>query len=268
MDRETTMHIEAGGGTIDYQLDGPAGAPVVIFSHSLATHAGMWDPQVAPLRDRYRLLRYDTRGHGASSAPAGPYTLAGLAADARALLDRLGIEKAHWVGLSMGGMIGQEFALAYPHRLLSLSLCDTTGRVPPEAAPAWIERIDTARARGMDPLVEPTIERWFSAEFRTRHLATVDAVRAMIRATPVAGYIGCCQAIMHHDCNARLAAIRAPTLVIVGEDDPGTPVSAAKALQQAISDARLTILPKALHLSNIEAAPAFNAALGAHLDAR
>ena len=153
------MKITANGIGVSYTVDGPAGAPVVTLSHSLATTSAMWEPQVKALTTRYRVLRYDTRGHGGSDAPAGAYTLDQLAEDARQLLAALGIARTHWVGLSMGGMIGQTLALKAPDLFASLVLCDTSSRVPAEARPLWAERITTAETKGMEPLVEATIAK-------------------------------------------------------------------------------------------------------------
>ena len=251
------MKIRANGIQVNYTLDGPAGAPVVTLSHSLATDLSMWDPQLDALRARYRVLRYETRGHGGTEAPAGAYSLTQLADDARALLAALGIAKTHWVGLSMGGMIGQTLALATPEVFSSLVLCDTSSRVPAEARPLWQERIKTAEAQGMEPLVESTIGRWFTPPFIAARKDVVDRVRAMIRATPPRGYAGCCHAISALDLTDRLGAIRLPTLIVVGEDDQGTPVAASKAIQEHVKGSQLEILKSAAHLSNMEQPDAF-----------
>lgn len=255
------MKINANGINIHCTLEGPASAPVVTLSHSLATDLSMWGPQVSALASRYRVLRYDTRGHGGSDAPEGPYTLDQLAEDARALLQALGIAPTHFIGLSMGGFIGQILALKYPQMLQSLVLCDTTSRVPPDARPMWDERIRTARTQGMEPHVEPTIGRWFTPPFRERRPDVVDPVRAMIRATNPRGYIGCCQAIAALDLTDRLQAIRVPTLIVVGEDDPGTPVAASRTIHERIEGSELVILKSASHLSNMEQPEAFNQAV-------
>jgi len=233
------MKITANGIGVSYTVDGPAGAPVVTLSHSLATTSAMWEPQVKALTTRYRVLRYDTRGHGGSDAPAGAYTLDQLAEDARQLLAALGIARTHWVGLSMGGMIGQTLALKAPDLFASLVLCDTSSRVPAEARPLWAERITTAETNGMEPLVEATIGRWFTQPFREARADVVNPVRAMIRATPPRGYVGCCQAISQLDLTDRLSAIRIPTLVVVGEEDQGTPVAASRTIQEQIKGAEL-----------------------------
>jgi 3-oxoadipate enol-lactonase len=255
------MRITANGISMNYVLEGPASAPVVTMSHSLATDLGMWEPTVAALKGAYRVLRYDTRGHGGSDAPRGAYTLGQLADDAAALLRALGIAATHWVGLSMGGMIGQTVALQSPGLFRSLSLCDTSSRVPAEARPLWAERIRTAETQGMEPLVEPTLQRWFTAPFREREKTLMARVGAMIRATPPHGYAGCCHAIAALDLTDKLSAITIPTCVIVGEDDPGTPVAASRAIHERIKGSRLEIIPSAAHIANMEQPDAFNRAL-------
>jgi 3-oxoadipate enol-lactonase len=260
------MKTTVNGISVNYALEGPATGPVVTLSHSLATDLSMWDPQIAALTARYRVLRYDTRGHGGTDAPAGPYSLDQLAEDARALLRALGIGRTHWVGLSMGGMIGQRLALEQPALFESLVLCDTTSRIPAEAKPLWDQRISTAERQGMEPLVEPTLERWFTAPFRERGGAVLERVRAMIRSTDPRGYAGCCHTIAALDLTDRLQAIRLPTLVIVGEEDVGTPVAASRAIQEQIEGSELVILKSASHLSNMEQPVEFERALLAFLD--
>lgn len=258
------MKVTANGIEIHYRLDGPAGAPVVVMSHSLAAHVGMWEDQLPILSD-YRVLRYDTRGHGGTDAPEGEYTLGQLAGDLLGLLDALRVEKAHFVGLSMGGMVGQTAALRDPGRFLTLSLCDTSSRVPPEGRALWSERIAAARSGGMESLVASTIDRWFSAGFQAAAPERVERVREMIRATPVAGYCGCCAAIRDLDVTERLAEIRVPTLLVVGEHDPGTPVAAHEVIRDRVEGARLVVIDDALHFTNVERTDAFNAALGGFL---
>jgi 3-oxoadipate enol-lactonase len=225
----------------------------------------MWDPQIPALTARYRVLRYDTRGHGGTDAPEGPYSLEQLTEDTRTLLQALGIPRTHFIGLSMGGMIGQILGLQYPEILQSLVLSNTTSRVPAEAKPAWEERIRVARTQAMEPHVEPTIGRWFTASFREKHPEVVNPVRAMIRGTSPRGYIGCCQAIARLDLTDRLHAITTPTLIIAGEDDPATPVAASRTIHEKIKGSELVILKSALHLSNMEQPEAFNRAVTAFL---
>lgn len=258
------MKVTANGIEINYAIEGDG--PLVTFSHSLGCHLGMWDEQVQALRGRYRVLRFDTRGHGQTSAPAGAYSLEQMADDLHGLLVGLGIKETHFVGLSMGGMIGQVAALKYPAMLQSLVLCDTTSRYPAAAAPIWEERIRTVEAKGMDPLVQPTLERWFTAPFRARRKDVMERVGAMIRNTPAVGYIGCCHAVPKIDVTHRLGEVRCPALVIVGEEDPGTPVEMARQIHAALPSAELAILRSASHLSNVEQPAEFTRVLAGFLD--
>jgi 3-oxoadipate enol-lactonase len=255
------MKTTVNGIAVNYTLEGPANAPVVTMSHSLATDNSMWDPTVPALTGRFRVLRYETRGHGKTDAPKSAYTLDQLADDALALLRALGVSKTHWVGLSMGGMIGQTIGIKAPDVLASLSLCDTSSRIPADAKPLWQERIKTAETQGMEPLVEPTLARWFTEPFRKSRKDVIDKVATMIRTTPPAGYAGCCHAISALDLTDRIGAIKVPTVVIVGEDDPGTPVAASKVINERIAGSKLEILESAAHLSNMEQPEAFNRAL-------
>jgi 3-oxoadipate enol-lactonase len=257
------MKVKSNGIELNCTVQGSG--PWVAMSHSLACDLHMWDEQVAMLAKDYTVLRFDTRGHGKSDAPALEYTLEMLTEDAKGLLDALGIKSCHWVGLSMGGMIGQAFALRYPRVFKTLVLADTTSRYPPEAQSLWDGRIATAREKGMEALVEGTLSRWFTAGFRSTRGEVCDRVEAMIRATPVAGYAGCCHAIPKINFTSRLKEISCPTLVIVGEQDAGTPVEMAREIHAAIPRSELVIIPSASHLSNIEQPKDFNRAIGAFL---
>jgi 3-oxoadipate enol-lactonase len=254
------MKISANGIDINYSIEGEG--PWVTLSHSLACDLRMWDEEAKRLSKRYKVLRYDTRGHGNTSAPAGAYTLDLLADDLQALLAALGVQSTHFVGLSMGGMIGQTYALKYPGNFRSLALCDTTSRYPAEAAGLWVDRIKTVETQGMEPLVAPTLARWFTEPFRNTRPDVVDRVANMIRSTPAPGYVGCCHAIPKINLTARLREIRCPSLVIVGRDDAGTPVAMAEEIHQAMPGSKLVIIPDAAHLSNLEQPDAFNQALG------
>jgi 3-oxoadipate enol-lactonase len=258
------MKIKANGIEINYVVEGEG--PMVTFGHALGTNLALWDEQARALMGRYRVLRFDTRGHGQTSAPAGAYTLEQLADDVKGLLDGLGIKETAYVGLSMGGMIGQVFALKYPAMVRSLVLCDTTSRYPADAAPVWQERIRTVEAKGMDAIVEAMLERWFTAPFRKRRPDMMDRVRALLRATNPQGYIGCCHALPKINVTGRLKELRCPALVIVGEDDPGTPVEMARDIHAALPSAELAILRSASHLSNLEQPAEFNAVLLRFLD--
>ena len=262
------MKTRANGIEMNYEIHGKEGAPWLVLSHSLACSVRMWDPQIAVLKGRYRILAYDTRGHGASDAPKGAYTLELLADDLHFLLQELNIPKAHYCGLSMGGMIGQTFALKYPGVFRTLTLADTTSRYPAEAAPVWADRIRTVEAQGMAPLAQPTLERWFTEPFRKSRPEVVEGIRKLILATPAAGYAGCCHAIPKINLTARLKEIKCPILVIVGADDPGTPVSMAKEIHDNAPGSKLVVLPQAAHLANLEQPAGFTRAMEDFLAAR
>ena len=258
------MKIKVNGINVNYEIAGDG--PWVTLSHSLACNLAMWDEQMPALTARYKVLRYDTRGHGGTDAPDGPYTLEQMADDAHALLAALGIARTHWVGLSMGGMIGQTFALKYPGVFASMVLADTTSRYPPAAAPVWAERVKTAKEKGMDALVDGTLARWFTEPFRRSQPATMERVGGYIRSTPTSGYVGSCQAIPQIDVTDRLKDIECPTLIIVGEQDAGTPVELARDIHAAMPGSELVVIPSASHLSNVEQPQAFNTALLGFLD--
>ena len=251
--------IGANGIAHNYRLEGPDDGPVVMLSNSLMSDLAMWDAQVPALARRYRVLRYDTRGHGATGATPPPYSIELLVDDARALLEALGIERVHFVGLSLGGMIGQLLAVRYPALLRSLVLCDTSSHMPPESL--WEDRIRTAEDEGVEALMPATIERWFTAPFRERGAADIEPIRRMIRKTGLPGYVGCCRAIQAMDQTAMLSAITTPTLIIVGADDPSTPVAASETIHRAVAGSELVVLDDAAHLANIEQAEAFNRAV-------
>jgi 3-oxoadipate enol-lactonase len=253
------MKIRTNDIDTHYTIHGEG--PWLVFSHSLACDTRMWAPQIAAFSKHYKVLCYDTRGHGASSAPVGPYTLEQLADDTKALFEALGIEDCHWVGLSMGGMIGQTFALKYPGIFETLILADTTSRYPAEALPPWQTRIELATEAGMEPIVPAMLERWFTEPFRMSGAPIVNDIAEAIRSTPVAGFIGCCHAIPQINLTQRLHEIECPTLVIVGEHDPGTPPQMAREIHEHMPGSELTILPRAAHLSNAEQPEAFNAAV-------
>jgi 3-oxoadipate enol-lactonase len=255
------MKVKTNGIQINYELSGQQGAPAVVLSHSLGSSLEMWNPQIAALEPHYRVLRYDTRGHGGSEAPEQSYSLDQLGEDAGSLLDVLGIDAVHFVGLSMGGMIGQYLGLNHGNRLRSLVLCDTAALIPSEAQPVWQERIDTARKNGLAALVESTLQRWFTPPYLDQNPPQVQLIRKLFLSTPLAGYIGCSEAIRNLDYLERLTEIKIPTQIIVGRDDPGTPVAAAQAMHKRITDSKLVVLDSAAHLSNVEQPEAFNQSL-------
>lgn len=256
--------IDANGIALRYDVQGSG--PWVILAHALATDLTLWDDQVAALADRHTVLRFDTRGHGGSAAPAQDYDFPMLTADVLGLMDALGVERASFVGISLGGMIGQHLALAAPRRLRKLVLASTTHAYAAEAAALFEERARRVAAEGLAPLVAPTLERWFTAPFRAGHPDVMARIGGLIRATPAAGYIGCCRAIPTMDVTARLREICCPTLVIAGSEDAGMPPRLGQEIAALVPGARYEALDGASHLCNVEQAAAFNRLLRAFLD--
>ena len=256
------MKVKVNGIQLNYRIDGPEGVPWVTMSNSLATTHRMWDAQMAAFTKQYRVLRYDKRGHGETDVAPGPYTFELLADDVLALLEALSIKQTHFVGLSMGGMTGMTLALKKPDVLRSLVLCDTTSKDPLGDPALWQQRIDAVNASGsMEAMVETTVGRFLTPDTVKTRPAVADAVRAMVRSTPIGGYIACCQAIAKLNLTDRLPRITIPTMVVVGADDPATTVEMARTIQKGIAGSELVILKNAAHLSNLEQADAFNAAV-------
>jgi 3-oxoadipate enol-lactonase len=253
------MKAKVNGIETNYEIHGAEGAPWLIFSHSLACSLRMWDGQVAAFKDSFRILVYDTRGHGESDAPKGPYTLDTLAEDLRALLEELDIKRTHFVGLSMGGMIGQVLVLTDPGLFERVVLADTGHTQTPETRKQWEERITTAETKGMQPLVQPTLERWFTEPFRKSKPEVVKKIADLIQRTPVPGYVGCCHAISKLNTTARLKEIKRPVLAIAGEQDAAAP--GTRYIGENVPGAKLVMIPQAAHIANIEQAETFNRAL-------
>jgi len=253
------MKAKVNGIEVNYEIYGSESAPWLTFSHSLACSLRMWDGQVAEFKDRFRILVYDTRGHGGSEAPKGPYTLDMLSEDLRQLLDQLKIKKTSYVGLSMGGMIGQVVALTDPGVFDRVVLADTGHTQTPETRKQWDERIKTAETKGMQPLVQGTLERWFTEPFRKGKPEIVKKIADLIQSTPVPGYVGCCHAISNLNTTARLKEIKQPVLAIAGEQDAAAP--GTRYIGENVPGAKLVMIPQAAHIANIEQAEAFNRAL-------
>lgn len=252
----TDHRVQLDGHALHVRIDGAPGAPWLVLSNSLGATLEMWDPQVAALSASYRVLRYDTRGHGQSSMPAGPWTITDLGRDVVALLDAFGIGRAHFCGLSMGGATGMWLATQARERVDRLVLCNTTPWLgPPDAMNA---RIAQVRRDGMQPLVDGILERWFTPEFRGHDAATVAAIRRMLLATPVEGYVGCCEALRDMDQRDDLPRVTMPVLVIAGTHDPAPTPDAARQWAATIPQSLFVELPAA-HLSNLGATAAFNA---------
>ncbi len=255
------MRIKVNDTRIQYELSGGKDKPLLMMSHSLGSSLRMWDYQMEILEPHFRVLRYDLRGHGGSEAKPGPYTLELLSEDAVTLLDELKIEAVHWLGISIGGMIGQCMALNHGHRLRSLVLSDTTSRMPPESQSIWQERIDKVRAEGVQALIESTMQRWFTPSFLQKNPPELAVIKKEFLATTLEGYIGCSEAIRKLDYIDRLGEIKLPTLIIVGEDDLGAPVAASKAIHERIPNSKLIVIPSTCHFPNVERPSVFNAAL-------
>ncbi len=259
-----TQKIRVGDLEVAYKLEGPPGKPIVLMSNSLMSDHSMWDPTVPALLNHYRLLRYDTRGHGQTTVTAGPYSIAQLADDAVGLMDALGIASAHIMGLSMGGMIAQQIGARYPDRVESLLLCDTASEMPPRSM--WEERLAIARKDGIPGLAESTIKRWFTAPFIERAPEAIAKVRAMILTTPLEGYINCASAVRDMAQTTMLLKIKAPTLVITGRQDPACTVEQSTVLHRMIDTSKMVVIENAAHLSNIEQPEVFNREIRAFLD--
>ncbi|MCE7527938.1 3-oxoadipate enol-lactonase [Polynucleobacter sp. IMCC 30228] len=256
--------IKVNGIDIAYRFDGPENGHVVLLSNSLMSNYAMWDCTIPALTDRYRTLRYDTRGHGGSGITNGPYSMAQLADDAIGLLDALHIDKVHFIGLSMGGMIGQQLGARFPERVYSLSLCDTASEMPPRNL--WEERFATAKHEGIAGLMPGTLKRWFLDDFINSSPAEIEKVRQMILGTGVEGYIACGSAVRDMTHSAMLLKIKAPTLVLTGRQDPACTVDQATVLHRLIEHSEMIIIENAAHLSNIEQPAAFNTAIRGFID--
>jgi 3-oxoadipate enol-lactonase len=261
------MQLKTNGISINYQVDGLRGAPWLVLSNSLATNFGMWEEQAREFARSYRVLRYDQRGHGQSDAPAGRYTFDSLISDVIALMNALAIDKAHFVGLSMGGATALGLAQLHPDRLNKVVVCDSACQSTPATAQQWEERMAVAQAQGMEALVEPTIARWFPAELIDAKAPHLDKVRQMIRATPVAGFVGCAAALANHNYAAKVGAVKRPMLFLVGEKDGTTPAAMAK-LHEALPGSRYVEIAGAGHICNLDQPAAFNRAVSDFLSTR
>lgn len=256
-----TLTIERGDARLRYTMSGRNHGPPLLLLHPLGAGLEVWESQLAELEQRFRVLRLDLRGHGGSTLAAGapaPCSMADLLADACAVLDAHDIARAHWCGLSLGGAIALQAAVTAPQRVRRLVLADTAASFPPRER--WDERIAAVLASGMEPLVEPILQRWFTAPFLAAAPVEVGKVRDMLRAVQPRGYAEACDALRAFDLVGRLAEVRAPTLVIAGAQDVSTPPERAEELAQGIAGAELEVLDAA-HLSNVEQAADFTAAL-------
>jgi 3-oxoadipate enol-lactonase len=257
--------INADGCPINVEVEGPQGAPVLMLSNSLGTTLRMWDAQVAPFTQHFRLVRYDRRGHGKSGVPKGPYTMERLGRDVLAVLDGLGVKKVNWCGLSMGGMVGQWLGANAPERVERLVLTNTSSFFPDKNG--WNERLKLVEEKGIAAFAAPNMARWFTKGFLEREPQTVAGIQAMFAATPLEGYLACGAAVRDMDQRELLPRIKAPTLVIAGKHDGATPPEANEYISNHIPGAKFALVDAA-HLSNIEQSEAYTKAVLAFLLAK
>jgi 3-oxoadipate enol-lactonase len=250
--------VESHNATLSYDVEGSADAPAVLLINSIASTRELWARQLPALSARYRVIRYDARGHGQSSAPAGDYTLEQLGRDALAILDDAQAAAAHVCGISLGGLTAQWLGVHAPDRLKSLVLANTAARIG--TVDSWTERIALVRAKGMSAVADLTIPRWFSPEFQERDPETVRGFRTMIQACPPEGYIGCCAALRDADLRDAIGSIARPTLVIASTADVATPAEGLAYIRDRVPGARMVTVDSR-HLSNIECAEEFTAAV-------
>ncbi len=246
---------------LHYAVDGPERAPALVLSSSLGTTLEMWEPQVTPLAERFRVVRYDRRGHGHSPVATGSTTIDDLGRDLVELLDRLDLERVSFCGLSLGGVEGMWLAVEAPGRVDRLALCCTT----PSFSPSYADRATAVRAGGMEAVADTVLDRWFRLSFRETHPEIVARFRAMLVSNPADGYAACCEALADVDLTSRLGEIAAPALVVTGADDPVVTPAAGDALAAAIPAAVHTVVEGAAHIANVEQPKAFNTALLRHL---
>ena len=237
---------------VHHVVEGPAGAPVLLLSNSLGSTLQMWDESATVLAARFRVVRYDHRGHGASPVPPGPYELADLGGDVVALLDRLGVDRAHVCGASLGGQVAMWLGIHEPSRVASLALCGTSAWFgPPDP---WLDRAATVRARGTESVASAVVGRWFTPVFAERNTSVVERMRSMIASTPREGYAACCEVVGRTDLRPDLAAIRARTLVVAGAEDPAVSAEMVETLAKGITGSRVEVLDPAAHLAGLERA--------------
>ena len=254
------MLINLAGRRIYYDLIGPDSGPTVCFTHSLASDGGMWTEQLPELLGAgFRVLRLDMRGHGGSDPVSGDYTMEELADDVAAALDFLGVSQVHLIGLSIGGMLGQAFAIRHGQRLSSAMLCATAPQTPPGAQDSWAPRIEAVRTENsLAPLANATMERWFTDAYNTLNPERWKQIHATIAGTTAAGYLGCAAAILNFDFVEKLPSVQVPTLVVCGADDEGTPPAGNKRIAELIPGGRYEEIDQARHFVNVERPEAFN----------
>jgi 3-oxoadipate enol-lactonase len=258
---ELSMQVKANGVSFNYRVDGTEGKPWVVLSHGLATDLTMWDETAAALAPRYRVLRYDARGHGGTEPVPGDYSLDVLVADVIGLMDALKIDKAHFCGLSMGGMVAQGLVLDHAPRIISASVCDSRHTTTPEFSKAWYDRAADVRKGGIEAIVESTVSRWSSDGLAERRPDIIARLKKMIRDTSPNGYCGCAVALAHLNYGHRLGEIRTPMLFLTGSEDHGAPPEGTREMHNAVAGSRFVEIEQAGHISNIEQPEKFKAAV-------
>jgi 3-oxoadipate enol-lactonase len=261
------MQVKINGIDTRYVLSNEGGGPWLTFIHQLGGDLSIWDQLAGYFRDDFTVLRYDVRGHGATAVPDQPFTIADLSHDLGELFDALNVPQTHLVGMSMGGMIAQQFALDHPSRIATLTLADTTSGTAPENRAAWDQRAANARSEGMASLVPATLDRWLTPDYQVAHPEAVEQIREVLQQTSPQGYALACEALREFEVRTRLSEIRLPTLAIAGIHDTGTPPAATQAVANAIEGAQYELLDAA-HLAPIEQSHRFAALLETFLEAR
>ena len=259
------MKTTVNGIAVNYRVDGVTDGPWVTFSNSLLTDLSIWDDQVAALADRYRILRYDHRGHGDTEATTGRYSFDLLTDDAVALLDALSIEQTHFVGISMGGTTGALVAARHPDRIQTLTMCDCQPRSTPASQVLWQDRYELAQLKGLEPLIEPTLTRWFAEDFLTASPARAAHLRTMMAKTSLDGYLGSVAALQDYDLRSTLAELALPMLLLAGSNDGNAP-EVLQELSTRLPDAKFAVVPNAGHISNVEGSAQFTTLLFEFLD--
>jgi 3-oxoadipate enol-lactonase len=254
------MKVDANGSAFNCRIDGEQG-PWVMLSHGLATDLSMWDELAAALKDRYRVLRYDARGHGSSAAPAGDYSLDQLVDDAAGILDALDVKQTYFAGLSMGGMVGLGLMIRHPQKIKGAVIADSRHTTTPEFTKAWHDRIAAVRKSGIEAVVASTVSRWSSEGLAVRNPAAVARMEKMVRGTSVNGYCGCAAALAQLNYGSRLNQITTPALVMCGDEDHGAPPENSRQMAAMIEGARFVKIKQAGHIANIEQPVIFNAAV-------
>lgn len=261
----TRHKVTVNGASLSARVDGPDNKPWIVLSNSLGATADMWSPQLDLLATHRRVLRYDTRGHGESSATAGPYGFGDLVGDVVGLMDHFGIERADVMGLSLGGMTALGLGLDHPSRVSCMICADARADAPAAFCDSWDQRITAIRESGIQAIVDGTIERWFTPDFRARHRDVVESAADMLAATDPEGYIGCAQALKQLDYRKRLGELRTPVMYVVGSEDTGAPPDVMRAMADATPDGRFVVIDGAAHISNMENPQQFNDAVSGWL---